>query len=129
MRYTIENARKLLVDADVFFGPDEEVPELAQTINLNDVWGWACADGHYVSDEELPVIAGLFWEYGWCGILYWCSEYHGGISSEFYDVNRQIEFVRQEETLKKKIPSSSQRAYTKYKYALGVEKKWWRFWT
>jgi hypothetical protein len=48
MMFTIEHARKLLTDAQVFFDPDEEEPNLAQTLNMNDVWCWACAYGETV---------------------------------------------------------------------------------
>jgi hypothetical protein len=83
------------------------------------VWCWACADSEYVPDEKLPEVGQLFMDYGWCGILYWGSEQYGGMKSEFYDINRFIEFVRQEEKIKKKISSSTKRAYKKISYRIG----------
>lgn len=116
---TVDTARALLVAADVFCGPDNEDPTMAQTLNMNDVWGWATAWGEYVPDSELVEVAQLFYSYGWCGILYWMSERHGHMRSEFEDINRFVDFVRQEEALTKEIPNSSSRAYAKRTYTLG----------
>ena len=116
----IAEARKLLEAADVFFGADpDEPPELAQTLNMNDTWGWACADGEYVPDEELPEVARLFWAYGHCGLLYWVSERNDQRRSEFHDINRAIEFVRYEEHIRKTIPNDTKRAYTYRCYVIG----------
>ena len=90
----IGDARTLLEAAGVFFDNDDLDPRYHQMLNMNDVWGWATADGEYVEDEELPEVARLFCEYGWCGLLYWVSQKRGGIVSEFADVNRFIEFAR-----------------------------------
>lgn len=121
--FNIESARKLLNDAGVFFSYDPEDEDtnqkMAQTLNLNDVWCWACADGEYVTDEELPRVAELFFRYGWAGILYWVSERSEGKPSEFHDNNRFIEFVRQEEQLRKDVPDFNERAYKKIRYTLG----------
>ena len=122
--FSVENARKLLETAGVFFGPefdeDEDQDEpLAQTLNLNDTFCWACADGEYVSDDELPRLAGLFWHYGWCGILYWVNEKRGQERVEFADVNRFIDFVRHEEVIRQEIPNDSLRAYAKRQYIVG----------
>ena len=118
----IESARKLLNEADVFYGDlDDDDVELAQTLNMNDVWCWACAYGEYVPDEKLPEVARLFWRYGNAGLLYWVSEQHDSMKSEFLDNNRFIAFVRNEEALIKKIPESSIRAYEVYQYTLGDE--------
>ena len=59
-------------------------------------------DFEYVSDEELPKVANLFWNYGWCGILYWASKKNNGMKSEFFDNNRFIEFVENEEKIMKR---------------------------
>ena len=118
--FTIEKARKLLNEADVFFDVDEEDdPKMTQVLNMNDVWGWACADGQEVPDEKLPEVAELFWNYGFAGILYWVSEQNDGMRSEFHDNNRFIDFVRNEEQLKKEVPGHSERAYKKIAYTLG----------
>lgn len=117
----IEEARELLTKADVFFGDyeDEDFPKLKQTLNMNDVWCWACADGEYVSDEELPEVARLYRAYGYCGILYWVSQKNGGMRSEFLDINRFIDFVKHEEDFIKEVPDWDERAYKQMTYTLG----------
>ncbi len=122
--FSVERARELLNKVELFFhaddGDDEESRQKrAQTLNMNDVWGWACADGEYVPDDKLPELAALFYRYGWAGVLYWVSEQNGGMRSEFHDNNRFIEFVRREEQLRKEIPDSDKRAYAKIQYTLG----------
>lgn len=112
----------LLEAADLFFGEPgwtDENERWERTINFNDVWGWATADGEFVPDECAQELHDLFYRYGWCGVLYWASERRGGERSEFAYVNRFIEFVRNEEALRKREPSSSKRAYTKLTYTIG----------
>jgi hypothetical protein len=121
MAYSEDNARKLLDKAGVFFPVDEyDDPKLGQVLNMNDTWGWACADGEDVSDEELPRVAELFYRYGWCGLLYWVSERNEKKRSEFEDVNRFVAFVRAEESIRLEIPGSSKRAYAKREYVIGA---------
>lgn len=114
-----DKALELLNAASLFFPADDDEPEIKRMINLNDVFGWAWADGENVTDEDLPKVAYLFREYGWCGILYWVSDKRGGQRSEFADINRYIDFVKNEETLIQKEPNTDKRAYIKYKYTLG----------
>ena len=117
--FSVEQARELLGKAGLFFDADdgddteESRQKMAQTLNMNDVWGWACADGKYVPDDKLPELAALFYRYGWAGVLYWVSEQSGGMRSEFHDNNRFIDFVRHEERLKKyrRIASGLTRKY------------------
>ena len=119
-----KKAEEFLRSAGVFFEDDpedEEFERFGRTLNMNDVWCWACADGEEVKEAEMCEVAELFWLYGWCGILYWVSEKNEGMKSEFLDNNRFIEFVRQEETLRKRVPDDNKRAYTKLKYTVGVE--------
>lgn len=120
-RFDTESARTFLKAADVFFDLEDcdGDPKWAQMLNMNDVWGWACADCEYVPDDKLSEVAELAWRYGWAGILYWVSEARGGERSEFHDNNRFIDFVRHEEKLRKEIPGSSARAYHKLTYTLG----------
>ena len=113
-----ETARKLLTLAEVFFDTDDEDSKLSQTLNMNDTWAWACSDGEYVPDEELPEVAGLFVRYGWAGILYWVSERRDSLTSEFEDNNRLIEFVRNEERLRNTL-NHSELAYKKITYTIG----------
>ena len=127
--FDTEKARKLLNEANVFFGDyshddDSEEDkkhnkEMMQTLNMNDTWAWACADGEYVPDDKLSEVARLFWLYGNAGLLYWVSNQNGGMRSEFLDNNRAIDFVTHEEKLCKDIPDSSKRAYKKIVYKLG----------
>jgi hypothetical protein len=112
-----DEALKLLEASGIFFDIDCEVGE--HTINLNDVFGWACADMEKVEEPELITVANLFYKYGWCGVLYWVSEKRGGERSEFLDNNRFIDFVKNEEKLIKQEPDTDKRAYLKYSYKLG----------
>lgn len=120
--FNIASARKLLNEANIFFGcdlPDDD-PKWAQMINLNDAFAWACSDCEYVEDEELPRLAELFWLYGWAGVMYWVAvEKRGDENPEFFDVRRHIEFVKNEEEIRKEEPSPSIRAYIKKEYTIG----------
>lgn len=122
--FTIDEARELLAKADIFFGYDPEDPDgdpkYAQLINLNDAFYWACSDAEYVDDSELVRLAELFWRYGNAGVMYWVIvEKRHEERVEFVDVNRQIEFVKNEEAIRKEEPSSSKRAYLKRQYTIG----------
>lgn len=121
--FTIDSARELLTKAGIFFGcddPDDD-PKYAQMINLNDAFYWACSDAEYVEDSELPRLAELFFRYGNAGVNYWVLiEKRGGEKPEFVDVQRQVEFVTQEEAIRKEEPSSSKRAYLKRQYTIGM---------
>lgn len=123
--FTVETARELLQKAGVFYADSPEdlfegdSPNELQTINFNDTWCWASAWGEYVPDDELLNVADLFWRYGWCGLLYWCSSRNDRMKSEFHDVNRYVQFVREEEAIRDALPGSSQRAYAKRVYTLG----------
>jgi len=127
---TPENALSLLKDAKIFFTDnpttDEDNPEGCYEINFNDTWAWACSDGEYVPHEDIPELAELFRDYGWCGVLYWSARRNSGAEfkigdrhSEFADVNRFIDFVAQEEKLREEIPSDNKRAFHKLTYTLG----------
>lgn len=112
--FNLRQAKELLYSANIFF--ENKIPH---EINLNDVFGWAMADGEEVSDEELPEVAELFFYYGWCGILYWVHKKRNNMKSEFQDVNRFISFVKIEEQIKKDYPRHSERAYKKEQYIIG----------
>ena len=121
MTFRVEEARELLIAADVFFGETEdEDSKFAQMLDMNDTWSWASADGEYVPDEDLPEVARLFSKYGWCGLLYWTSERRDQMRSEFADVNRFVEFVRAEEAICREECNDSKRAYLKREYMLGA---------
>jgi hypothetical protein len=80
-------------------------------LNMNDVWGWACADAEKVPKDKVDDVAELYKRWGWAGLLYWVSKQRGGERSEFKDVNRYINFVAREEKWREMEPSSSKRAY------------------
>ena len=120
--FDVDDARELLTSAQVFFDcdPDDD-PMEAQTLNLNDAFYWACADGEHVADNELLRVSELFWRYGIHGIYYWVLvEKRNNAKAEFLDVNRFVEFVTREEELRKAEPSSSRRAYQKVQYTIGT---------
>lgn len=120
--FTVDEARILLSNARVFYGDlgENESPKYQQTLNLNDTFYWACADCEYVEDNELPRVAELFWRYGWSGILYWVNvEKRNEGKVEFVNVNRHIEFVKNEEAIIKEEPDCCKRAYLKRKYKIG----------
>lgn len=120
--FTIESARELLKNAEVFFDCDdpEDDPMESQTLNLNDAFYWACSDGEHVADNELERVAELFWHYGIHGIYYWVIvEKRKDTKVEFLDVNRFVEFVKHEEEIRNAEPSSSRRAYQKVQYMIG----------
>lgn len=103
----------------LFFGADDDEPDLTQTLNLNDVWAWALADGLHVPDEDLPELAYLFFEYGWGGVLYYADVRQGGQGSQFFHYQRAIEYARHEEQIRAELPDPSQRAFSSRSYTLG----------
>ena len=116
---THKDACTLLAASQMLFDEDDERP--AMTINLNDQFCWACADAETIPDDQVVAVANLFRTYGWGGILYWVSERRGGMRSEFADINRTIEFVRQEQAIVAEEPNDSARAYLKRSYVIGAE--------
>ncbi len=118
--FTAESALVLLRAAGVFYWnePDPGVPQADCELNMNDTWGWALSWGEYVPDDKLIEVARLFWQYGWAGCLYWVSERHERMRSEFEDINRMVDFVRHEEDIRRAIPDSNRRAYFRTSYSL-----------
>jgi len=43
-------------------------------INLNDTFGYACADAEGINIEEVPVFHKIFMKYGWDGAVAWASK-------------------------------------------------------
>ena len=119
-QFTVDEARALLDASHMFFNI-EGLPESKQELNLNDTFSPCCADGEQVPDEELPVLADLFWRYGNCGILYWVSKRREGQRSNFSDENRFIDFAAAEEQIREEEPNRSKRAYLKKVYTIGGE--------
>lgn len=117
----LAEAKELLSVSGLFFSEDDGLPGF--WINLNDTFGWACADGEQVDGSDLIEVARLFRDYGWCGLLYWVSKKREGLKSEFADNNRFIQFVKEEERIKREVPESTKRAYHKVVYTIGEEPK------
>lgn len=113
----IEESKELLRASGALYPEDEDTQGVV--LNMNDVWAWAMSHGEPVSDDEVVEVARLFRLYGDCGLFYWVSEKHEGMRSEFKDINRFVEFVRNEEKLRKEVPESSKRAYQNLTYTLG----------
>ena len=99
----------------------DDDPSLMQTLSMNDTFGWALAMSEYVPDEDLHEVARLYKQYGQGGLIYWVSERNNQMRSEFPAINRQIEFVRQEEILRSEAPDLSQWAYRKFSYSIGEQ--------
>lgn len=118
---TTESAFNFLKSADIFYGADEENGDKwgEKRLNLNDTFAWALAYCLEVPDNDMIYLAELFWRYGWCGVLYY-AVLNGDIKkSQFFDNQRFIEFVANEEEIRNIVPGSSARAYHKASYVLG----------
>lgn len=113
-------AEKLLDDAGLFFDREED-DEPGRVLNLSDAFYWACADCESVPPECMVELSDLFRRYGDGGVFYWVLKRRGDDRVEFQDVNRQVQFVRQEEAIRKAMPSSSKRAYHKATYTITNE--------
>ena len=120
--FSQEQAQALLDAAGVFhdYEPGWSWPP-PNSINLNDALYWACADAEPVPDECLVEVATLFYRYGWSGILYWVLKRRGETRCAFADVNRAVQFVREEEAIRAEVLSDTQRAYLRRTYTLGDE--------
>jgi len=117
-----EKAKKLLSDAGLFYYPIGQCddPEDEQVLNQNDTWGWATAFGQKVEDDDLPNVARLFVDYGFCGVLYWVSEKNEQMQSEFSHINRMVQFVRNEEKIRIENKTLSAYAYNKREYLVSA---------
>lgn len=105
---------QMLINANVGWLNDGKL-----SLNMNDTWAWACASVEPVPPEEVKEVARLFRSYGFAGLLYWVSKRNDDLRSEFHDINRMIDFVRNEEKIRDDFPSSSKRAFEKVVYTLG----------
>ena len=118
---TLEEAWAIVKAMPKYFHEPDEGP--GHLIIMNDVWGWACADGLEVNDANVQRIAELFCRYGFGGLLYYQGvEVEGGSRSEFADNNRMLDFVTNEERIRKEVPESNKRAYFKTSYVVGEAK-------
>lgn len=112
--YVQDDDLQMLIHANVGWVNDGKL-----SLNMNDTWAWACASMEPVPPEEVKEVARLFRRYGFAGLLYWVSKRNDDMRSEFQDINRRIDFVRNEERIIENFPSSSKRAYEKVVYTLG----------
>ena len=119
---TIDEAKQAIMP--YCYAQDEDTKGIV--LNMNDTWCWASGWGEEVPDDKILEVADLIWWYGYAGALYWVSEQHGGMRSEFHDINRFVDFVRNEERLKKDVPDSNRRAYKRLAYTLGGDGFWSR---
>ena len=114
----IEEARQLLTQAGLFFYDDENNdPSPKNYLNLKMRAIWACSDTEFVPDEEMLELRRLFLNYGFCGVYYWVFKQRGLDAVEFADVNRFVQFVREEEAIRAECPSGS--AYLRRSYTVG----------
>lgn len=122
---TIEEAKAVLKLSGYIFNRDGDEPGNVDEflIILNDTWGWACADCEPIPEENLIEVAELFRRYGYCGLLYWAGKKQGVTRSEFEDINRFMDFVKNEEAIMAEVPDSNRRAYAKREYTLGKGKE------
>lgn len=116
--FSYEEAESLLNAADVFYENNGK-----HELNMNDAMEWGTADCEVVPKEEMQRVAGLFFRYGWHGVVYWVVERRGWKDTDFRDVNRAVEFIRHEEKLRKEVPDSSTRAYAHLRYTIGTAKE------
>jgi len=112
-----ETATQFIRLSGLCYPEDDEVKGLV--LNMNDTWCWGSAWGEEVPDDQIIEVARLLAKYGDCGLLYWASERNKGMRSEFEDINRFVDFVREEERLRTSVPESTARAYKKHVYTLG----------
>lgn len=119
---TIEEARAVLKLSGCVYNRDGDEPQDKDElmINLNDTWGWAYACCEPVPEKDMIEVAELFRMYGYCGLLYWAGNKQEVKRSEFHDITRFMDFVRNEEAIRKEVPDSNKRAYARREYTLGA---------
>lgn len=121
---TRKKAEKFLRAGNVFYlnKPRKSWGNAHKELNMNDTFGWALAYGAIVEDEHMIEVAELFWRYGMPGLHYWCTihpnEEYRMECSDFEDVQRGIDFVRQEEKIRNE-KTSYRAAFDKVVYTLG----------
>lgn len=119
---------RLLRMAGVFYCDPDDDPEVwgadsYRTINLNDTFAWALSYGEVVEEAEEQEVARLFTHYGMAGLWYWAFVKGEWKAVEFEDVQRAIDFVRNEERIRKEVPDYNKRAYHKESYTLGLHEQ------
>lgn len=77
------------------------------SLNMNDTWAWACSDLPGVPEEQIVEAARLFRSYGFAGLMYWYTlQPDGPKQSEFHHNNRAVEFVSNEERIRRETVAS-----------------------
>ena len=113
----IDDDLRLLLASGCAFGR----PGGGVTLNMNDTWAWACSDLPEVPADQVGQVARLFRKYGFAGLMYWYTlQPDGPKRSAFHDNNRAIEFVSNEERIRRETPESSKRAYRQVTYTIGA---------
>ena len=98
------SALKLLRESGIFYNDNiseldaGDDPQSIRLINLNDTFWWGTAYCQFLPDDKIEELSNLFFKYGWCGVLYWCSKQEE-IKPEFENVIRSIQFVENEELI------------------------------
>lgn len=116
-----EEAWALLKACPHYYHDAEESPK--HWITMNDVWGWACADGFELTAANVDRVADLYDRYGFGGLLLAHKELEPGhYASEFRDNNRFLQFAEREEQIRKRVPDSNRRAYHRAVYLVGLFK-------
>lgn len=100
---------------------EHQPPKGERDLNLNDTFYWATGWSYRVNADDMKDIAQLFELYGQPGLWYWVMKKEELEKVEFVDVNRMVEFVRNEERIRKAVPSSSKRDYHKEQYTIGEQ--------
>lgn len=93
------------------------------SMNMNDTWAWASSWSVAVCSDQVAEVASLFRTYGRAGLMYWHSCQENDMRSEFHHYNRAVEFVRNEERIRKETPGSSELAYRQVEYVIGAQAK------
>lgn len=114
----LEEAWALMKACPHYYHDPEERPDY-HSIMMNDVWGWASAGGYEVTDKNVRRVAQLYDRYGFAGLVYYQTEADPRYkASEFTDNNRFLQFVQNEERIRKEVPDYNKRGYHKAAYQI-----------
>lgn len=110
-----DDVTMLMASGDCFLNDDGSI-----SLNMNDTWSWASSWCPNVPVDSVAEVARLFRYYGRAGLMYWHSCQEHNMRSDFHDNNRAIDFVRNEEQIRKETPDSNKRAYLQVEYIIGA---------
>ena len=114
-----EEAWALLKACPLYRHDPEDSPH--HYIIMSDVWAWALGDAIKLTDENVVRVAELYDRYGFCGLLYHEIERGRYTCSEFTDYNRMIQFVENEERIRREVTDLNRRGYHKAEYTITGE--------